>query len=96
MKEIVWTRRAIEDVQGIRRSIEQDSPHFARLVATRVVAAVERLARFPQSGRVVPEIGDPALREVIHGPYRVVYRLVDDQVHIVTVHHSARLFNLEL
>lgn len=47
MTEIVWTRRAIDDVQAIRTFIEQDSPHYASLVSQRIVAAVERLARFP-------------------------------------------------
>jgi plasmid stabilization system protein ParE len=40
----------------------------------RLVAAVERLEAFPQSGRVVPERNDEAIREVIVRPYRIVYR----------------------
>ncbi|MBX9657643.1 MAG: type II toxin-antitoxin system RelE/ParE family toxin [Nitrospiraceae bacterium] len=50
---------------------------------------------FPQSGRIVPEVNDPAVREVIHGNYRIVYRLIHDQIHILTVHHTARLLRLE-
>ncbi len=42
----------------------------------------------------VPEVGDEALREVIHGNYRIVYRLRLDLVEIVTVFHGARLFRL--
>ena len=95
MKEIIWTRRAVEDVQSIRRFIEEDSPHYARLVAQRIVAAVERLTEFPESGRVVPELEQPDTREIIHGPYRILYRLAENQVRIITVHHSARLFRLE-
>ena len=62
---LVWTRRAITDVQSITQFIAQDSPHAAQLVAQRLIAAVDRLALFPQSGRIVPKVADPLLREVI-------------------------------
>ena len=95
MSPLIWTRRAIEDVQSIRQFIAQDSPHYALLVTQQLIASVERLPAFPQSGRVVPEVNDPAVREVIHGTYRIVYRLIHDEIHILTVHHAARLLRLE-
>ncbi len=95
MKEIVWTRRAIEDVQGIRKFIAQDSPHYAELVVQRIFSAIERLPVFPESGRIVPELNEPTVREVIHQPYRIVYRILPHHVHIITVHHAARILHLE-
>ncbi|MEK6804787.1 MAG: type II toxin-antitoxin system RelE/ParE family toxin [Nitrospirota bacterium] len=65
-----------------------------RLVTQRLLAAVDRLILFPQEGRIVPELADPQIREVVQGSYRSVYRLVEKQVHILTVHHAARLFSL--
>ena len=91
---IFWTRQAVADVESIREYIAQDSRTYAVLVAERIVASVERLAAFPQSGRIVPEVGDPSLREVIHGTYRIVYRNVEADIHVITVHHSSRLFKL--
>ena len=95
MTQLIWTRRAIEDVQAIRQFIAQDSPHYAQLVTQRLIASVERLPALPQSGRIVPEINDPTIREVIQGSYRIVYRLIRAEIHIVTVHHAARLLRLE-
>lgn len=40
-------------------------------------------------GRVVPE-GDGRQREVAFDPYRIIYRIEDDDIYIVTVVHSAR------
>jgi toxin ParE1/3/4 len=94
MTPLVWTRRAIEDVQSIQWFIDKDSPHYAQLVRQQLIAAVERLPAFPQSGRVVPEVDNPAIREVIQGSYRIVYRLVHGEIHILTVHHAARLLRL--
>jgi toxin ParE1/3/4 len=90
--EIVWSRQSVEDVESIRDYINRDSPHFAALVAQRIVDAVEHLGRFPESGRIVPEFGDPRLREVLWRNYRIVYRSSPTVVEIVTVFHGARLF----
>lgn len=73
MTQLIWTRKAIEDVLSIRQFIAQDSLYYAELVTQRLIAAVERLPALPQSGRIVPEINDPTVREVIHGSYRIVY-----------------------
>ena len=48
-----------------------------------------RLIDFPQSGRIVPEIGDRSIREIILGNYRIIYRLRSEAVEILTVHHGA-------
>jgi toxin ParE1/3/4 len=92
--QVIWAPQAIQDVEAIRTHIARDSPHYADLVVERLVAAVERLEGHPRSGRVVPELGDESIREVIHGSYRIVYRLRPDVVEIATVFHGARSFQL--
>lgn len=94
MSRVVWTRQALEDVESIRDYVARDSAHYARLLTERLVATVERLELFPASGRVVPEVGDPGLREIVEGNYRLVYRLTDDVAEVVTVFHGARLLKL--
>ncbi|MEW6247580.1 MAG: type II toxin-antitoxin system RelE/ParE family toxin [Nitrospirota bacterium] len=69
MRRFVWTRRAIEDTQAIKAFIERDSPHSAELVVTRIIAAVDQLPAFPESGRVVPEYREPTIRKIIRPPY---------------------------
>lgn len=94
MSRIVWAPQAVEDVEAIRAYVARDSPHYANLVVERIVAAVGLLESGPRSGRVVPEVGDEPLREIIHGNYRIVYRLKGDLIEIATVFHGARLFRL--
>jgi plasmid stabilization system protein ParE len=89
---IRWSSQAADDLEAIRSFIGRDSPYYARLVVQRIAAAIDQLATFPQMGRVVKEIGDPSVREVIVGAYRVVYRYRHDAVEIATIFHSARLF----
>ena len=93
MRSLLWTDQARGDLAAIREFVSRDSAHYADIVVARLIAAVDRIARFPESGRVVPEFADASLREVIWRPYRIVYRLVGpDRIHIVTVHHEARRF----
>lgn len=87
-----WSPRSIADLEAIRSYICLDSPIYADLVVRRITHAVDRLEHFPDSGRVVPEVGDERLREVIVRPYRVAYRVHRGAVEIVTVFHAARLF----
>ena len=92
MTPIKWSPQAIRDVESIRDYIAQDSRRYAELTVGRILASVERLQDFPQSGRIVPEHDNPEIREVIVGPFRVVYRFRGGVVEIATVFRASRLF----
>ena len=94
MAEIRWTVQAADDLEAITRFIAADSPHYAQLFAINVLKAVDRLAIYPRSGRMVPEVGDPAIRELILGNYRIVFRLKTGAVEVLTIYHGARLLDL--
>lgn len=91
MTTVSWTERAQADLAAIRAFVEVDSPHYAGVIVRRLLHAADRLQDFPQSGRMVPEYVDAAIREVVLRPYRIVYRIVsDEEIHVLTVHHGAR------
>lgn len=92
MTRLIWSPRSIRDLEAIREYIAQDSPLYAELVVQRLVRAPERLRRFPESGRIVPERGQPHLRELVVRPFRLVYRLREDSIEVVTVFRASRLF----
>ena len=97
MRVVLWTKQAQADLAAIRAFISQDSRHYASVIVSRLIAATDRLVPFPESGRAVPEFEDPLVREVVHRPYRIVYRLVGvDEVHVLTVHHASQDFPKEL
>lgn len=93
MSAILWTEQAQSDLAAIHAFISQDSPHYASVTVRQLIAAVDQLAAFPESGRAVPEFEDPQVREIVRRSYRIVYRLVaGDQVHVLTIHHGSRHF----
>ena len=62
--------------------------YYAEATVSRIIASVERLKKFPSSGRTVPELRISSIREVLLGNYRIVYRLSIAHCEIVTVLHS--------
>ena len=97
MRVVLWTEQARADLAAIRAFISQDSPHYASVIVSRLLAATDRLVPFPESGRVVPEFENPSVRELVNAPYRIVYRLVGvDELHVLTVHHASQTFPTEL
>jgi plasmid stabilization system protein ParE len=92
VKQLLWSPRSVADLEAIREHIAYDSEQYAALMVARLVAAPERLRRFPDLGRVVPELGRGDLRELIVRPNRVVYRVRGEVVEVATIFHAARLF----
>jgi len=89
----VWSPLAIQRVREIVEYIGLDRPAAAERWAEGAVEAVRRLTDFPRSGRIVPELGREDVREVIYGRYRVVYRVSEDEVLILTIRHGSRLLD---
>ena len=93
MAQVTWTDQALDDLDAVCLFIARDSPQYAGVFAQRAFQVVGRLSEFPNSGRIVPEIGREDIREVIVQSYRIIYRVLQNaEVEILTVHHGTRLF----
>lgn len=90
MATVNWTHQALEDLDAVCLFIARDAPQVASVFAGRAFEATDRLQNHPNMGRVVPEFGDDAVREILVYSYRLIYRIVGDQVHVLTIHHGAR------
>jgi toxin ParE1/3/4 len=90
--QVILSPRAIRDLQGIVRYVSYDNPVAAERLGTQLIDKTRALASFPELGRVVPELADPMIRELMFTPYRIIYR-IDHQRHIVEIArywHGAR------
>lgn len=92
MARIRWTNQALADLEAIGNFIARDAPRVAQVFMDNMFEAVKRLAVFPRSGRVVPEIGHEDIREILFGSYRIVYVVGEEEVNILTVFHASRPF----
>jgi plasmid stabilization system protein ParE len=93
MARVSWTPQAADDFEDICLFIARDTPQIAAAFADRVVTAADRLESHPRLGRVVSELGLDRIREILVGSYSVIYRVRNDEVHVLTVHHGARLLD---
>src|SRR5262245_63716382 len=89
-----WSPRGLQRVREIAEHTDQDDPSAAEEWLQELFRILERVVKFPASGRVVPEVGKPELREVLHGEYRVVYRRTTKRVSVLTIRHGRQLLDL--
>lgn len=90
--KVVLSPRAIDDLRDIVLYVAPDRPEAAKRLGLALIDRTKVLGAFPLSGRVVPEFGDPSIRELVLKPYRIVYR-VDAEARVVGVArywHGAR------
>ena len=87
---IVWAPIALDRAEKAARYIAGDRPAAAVKWIDGLFEAVATLKVFPHKGRMVPEVGRPEIREVLYSRYRVVYRLEEKRLFILTVRHQRR------
>ena len=93
--KIVWSPLALERVNDIADYITETSVEAAKVWLIDIFGAVDRLQEFPESGRVVPEVNRPNIRELVFKNYRVIYRVERKQVSILTVRHGKQRLPLK-
>ena len=89
---VKWTSTAKKDLKKIYSYIAEDSRYYARRVAQDIVEKTEGLNDFPEIGRIVPEINDKKIRELIVYSYRLIYEVKNDDVDILAIIHGKRDF----
>jgi len=90
MAQIIWSNNAIKDLEYIIDYIYRDSPAFALAFYSEVRNKAKTLTGFPRRGRVVPELQDPFIREVFIHRYRLMYKIEEKSINILTIVHGAR------
>ncbi|GAP97791.1 type II toxin-antitoxin system RelE/ParE family toxin [Leptolyngbya sp. NIES-2104] len=88
---VVWTEIAINQLQGIYDYIAQTSIAYADQTVDRLTRRSQQIASFPRSGRMVPEFQDDSIREVIENPYRLIYRILPEQIDVIAVVHGSQI-----
>jgi plasmid stabilization system protein ParE len=89
-RQVVWTETAWSDLQRNADHIARDSPAYAAAFVRRVRDAARSLVELSQRGRIVPELGDPLVRELLLGSYRLIYEAREKRVYVLGLVHGAR------
>ena len=86
---IRWTPAAAADLEQINSYLTERLPNLRRSTMLRITNSIQSLRRMPSKGRPGREAGT---RELVLTPlpYIVAYRVKDDEIAILHIHHGAR------
>jgi len=89
-REVAWTETAWRDLERIADYVAEDSPGYAATLVRDVRDLARSLGELTERGRIVPELDDPSVRELIVGSYRLIYEADEESVFILGLIHGAR------
>jgi toxin ParE1/3/4 len=93
--KIIWTQEALDRLTEIEDYISKDNPERASKFIDQLIEHTSPLSDQPRLGRTVPEIANPNVRELIFKKYRIVYRLYEERIEILTVFEGHRLLRID-
>jgi toxin ParE1/3/4 len=86
--EVRWSETSEKDLISIIEYIAQDSPSIAYEKFKEIKGKASRLYSFPDRGRIVPELQEQGIiqyRELIIAPWRIIYRISEKSVYVLSV-----------
>jgi len=89
--KIIWSPLAISRVTEIAEYILMDNPVAAEKWIDEIFNRVMQLKTYPKSGRMVPELEIEEIRELIYGNYRIIYRIIEKAIVVLTVRHGRQI-----
>jgi len=86
--QVVWTSVAENDLKAIIEYVAANSPRNALKILHKIKDYASNLYAFPEKGRIVPELQDQGIsqyRELIVSPWRLIYRIAEQKVYVLSV-----------
>lgn len=87
---VIWSQQAVADLRSIHDFIARDSHYYAKKVVHDMRELVEELNGLPKMGRMVPELNEEAVRELLLYSYRIIYEIKGEEIFVLTVVHQRR------
>jgi toxin ParE1/3/4 len=72
MARIVWTPKALDDLESLIEYIAKDSPVAAKRFAQKILQRIDLLAKQSFLGSYIAEDDSRTYRQIIQGNYRVL------------------------
>jgi plasmid stabilization system protein ParE len=88
--KVHWTDNARDHLRIIHAYVARNSPQYALRVVDRLTRRSQHIAEFPLSGREAPEFAVPQVRQVMEGPFQIIYYIKPDQIDVLAVIHGAQ------
>lgn len=91
MAQVIWTNRAIRELNEVVEHIEKEDMKIAREIAAEAFRAADDRLLFPDSGSMVPELDSPHIREVlIRRTFRLLYKVENEDIFVLAFVRSTK------
>lgn len=83
-----WAKIAEDDLIAIIKYIHSENPLAAKDNLGKIKSKASSLNLFPHRGRIVPELQEQGIlqyRELIIPPWRIIYRISESNVYVLSV-----------
>jgi len=91
--KIIWTEFAINKLEEYADFIALDNPSAALNWVKNMQKSVNKLKNFSEFGRKVPEINRTNIREILEGNYRIIYKIDEKRISILTIRSCRQLLS---
>ena len=91
--DVRWSETSERDLTDIIAYVAEDNPSYAYQILRVIKRKASSLYSFPERGRIVPELqhqGITQYRELIVSPWRIIYRISERTVYVLSVLDSRR------
>ncbi|MDV6342917.1 type II toxin-antitoxin system RelE/ParE family toxin [Nitrosomonas sp. Is24] len=87
---VIWSQQAVADLRSIHDFIARDSHYYAKKVVHDIRELVDELNGLPKMGRMVPELNEEAVRELLLYSYRIIYEIKGEEIFVLAVVHQRK------
>lgn len=91
---VIWTPQAQADLKDAHDYIKKDNPQNAKNIVQEMRLKADRLSDLPRMGKVIPELGHDDLHEIQEYPWRILYHIRRDQIHVFALVHKRQLLDI--
>jgi plasmid stabilization system protein ParE len=89
-RKVIWSFEATDDLDTLSEYIAKDSLFYAAAFTREVLDASSSLHKLSERGRLVPELGNSEIRELLIRDYRLIYTIEESRIVILALVHGAR------
>lgn len=91
MVKVNWSKQAMEDIHRIKEYYVSFSESYGFKLVDQIFEKELLISSHPEIGRIVPEVNNKNLREIIFKNFRIIYAIFDShRISVLTVHESSR------
>jgi toxin ParE1/3/4 len=87
-RQVFWTTVAENDLKDVIRYISIRNPLNAQKILKKIKLKASNLYTYPERGRIVPELQEQGIsqyRELIISPWRLIYRIAEKEVYVLSL-----------